>query len=98
MNPHSHLRVSGESRLCEVALNLAEPSQASAARRVFTRAVKNPLVRGGVVLVAGVLIGNVLGFVRAASGGADPKPGTADCQIRVPRGHVAADGRPEGLS
>lgn len=34
--------------------------------RVLSRAVEHPLVRGGLTLVAGVLTGNVLGFVRVA--------------------------------
>jgi putative peptidoglycan lipid II flippase len=33
---------------------------------VLARAVGNPLVRGGLTLVAGVLTGNVLGFIRVA--------------------------------
>jgi putative peptidoglycan lipid II flippase len=33
---------------------------------VLTRAVESPLVRGGLALVAGVLTGNLLGFVRVA--------------------------------
>ena len=36
------------------------------AERVLTRAVESPLVRGGLTLVAGVLTGNILGFVRVA--------------------------------
>jgi putative peptidoglycan lipid II flippase len=36
------------------------------AERVLTRAVESPLVRGGLTIVAGVLTGNVLGFVRVA--------------------------------
>jgi putative peptidoglycan lipid II flippase len=32
----------------------------------LTRAVENPLVRGGLTLIAGVLTGNVLGFARVA--------------------------------
>jgi putative peptidoglycan lipid II flippase len=34
--------------------------------RIFTKAVDSPLVRGGLIMVAGVLTGNVLGFVRVA--------------------------------
>ena len=33
---------------------------------MLTRAVESPLVRGGLTLIAGVLTGNVLGFVRVA--------------------------------
>ena len=33
---------------------------------MLTRAVESPLVRGGLTIVAGVLTGNVLGFVRVA--------------------------------
>jgi putative peptidoglycan lipid II flippase len=33
---------------------------------MFTRAVDSPLVRGGLTIVAGVLTGNILGFVRVA--------------------------------
>ena len=36
------------------------------AERVLTRAVESPLVRGGLIIVAGILTGNVLGFVRVA--------------------------------
>ncbi|MBZ5583630.1 MAG: hypothetical protein LAQ30_15755 [Acidobacteriia bacterium] len=50
----------------EVPLGLTESSSAAAAERVLTRAVGNPLVRGGLTLVAGVLTGNVLGFARVA--------------------------------
>jgi putative peptidoglycan lipid II flippase len=34
--------------------------------RILTRAVDSPLVRGGLTIVAGVLTGNALGFVRVA--------------------------------
>ena len=34
--------------------------------RVLTRAVDSPLVRGGLIIVAGILTGNILGFVRVA--------------------------------
>lgn len=34
--------------------------------RALSRAVENPLVRGGLTLVAGILVGNVLGFARVA--------------------------------
>ena len=34
--------------------------------RVLSRAVESPLVRGGLIIVAGVLTGNILGFVRVA--------------------------------
>jgi putative peptidoglycan lipid II flippase len=36
------------------------------AERVLSRAVESPLVRGGLTIVAGVLTGNLLGFVRVA--------------------------------
>jgi len=36
------------------------------AERILTRAVDSPLVRGGLTIVAGVLTGNLLGFVRVA--------------------------------
>jgi putative peptidoglycan lipid II flippase len=36
------------------------------AERVLTRAVENPLLRGGLTIVAGVLTGNVLGVARVA--------------------------------
>ena len=50
----------------EVRLNSTQPSPALALRgRVHARRGK-PVVRGGLTLVAGVLTGNVLGFVRVA--------------------------------
>jgi putative peptidoglycan lipid II flippase len=56
----------GRNRDCEVSLSF--PSQISALRseRGLSRAVESPLVRGGLTLVGGVLIGNVLGFGRVA--------------------------------
>jgi len=49
-------------------VSLSFPSQISSLRsdRSLSRAVESPLVRGGLTLVAGVLIGNVLGFGRVA--------------------------------
>jgi putative peptidoglycan lipid II flippase len=47
-------------------VNSTEPSAAVNAERVLTRAVESPLVRGGLMIVAGVLTGNVLGVVRVA--------------------------------
>ena len=38
-------------------LNSTEPSAAVNAERVITRAVESPLVRGGLMIVAGVLTG-----------------------------------------
>ncbi len=53
-------------RLDRGYLGTTESSPASAAERVRARAVESPLVRGGLTLVAGVLVGNVFGYVRAA--------------------------------
>jgi len=36
------------------------------AERVLNRAVESPLVRGGLVIVAGLVTGNLLGFLRVA--------------------------------
>ena len=43
-----------------------EPTPALSAERVLNRAVESPLVRGGLVIVAGLVTGNLLGFVRVA--------------------------------
>src|SRR5574340_1782178 len=37
-----------------------------AAERALTRAVENPLVRGGLTIGAGIVTGNVIGFARVA--------------------------------
>src|ERR1019366_9227650 len=56
----------GGDGLSRFRLSSTEPSPALSAERVFTRAVENPLVRGGLIIVAGILTGNILGFVRVA--------------------------------
>ena len=43
-----------------------EPTPALTAERVLNRAVESPLVRGGLVIVAGLVTGNLLGFLRVA--------------------------------
>ncbi|HXK01091.1 MAG TPA: lipid II flippase MurJ [Verrucomicrobiae bacterium] len=47
-------------------MNPTPTSTALHAERILTRAVDSPLIRGGLTIVAGVLTGNVLGFVRVA--------------------------------
>lgn len=54
------------TRIPEVGLDTTQRSPAAGGEHLLTRAVENPLVRGGLTLVAGVLTGNVLGFVRVA--------------------------------
>jgi signal transduction histidine kinase len=59
VEPRTAIYGSPWSRVC-VRLRCISPSHLkSPPPDAFSRAVKNPLVRGGVVLVAGVLIGNV---------------------------------------
>ena len=50
----------------EDRLNSTRPSPALAPESALTRAADNPLVRGGVTLAAGLLVGNVIGFARVA--------------------------------
>jgi putative peptidoglycan lipid II flippase len=47
-------------------MSSTEPTPALSAERVLNRAVENPLVRGGLVIVAGLITGNLFGFVRVA--------------------------------
>jgi putative peptidoglycan lipid II flippase len=47
-------------------MSSTDPTPAFAAERVLNRAVDSPLVRGGLVIVAGLITGNVLGFLRVA--------------------------------
>jgi putative peptidoglycan lipid II flippase len=50
----------------EDSLGFTESTPALAGERVLSRAAESPLVRGGLSLMAGVLTGNLLGFVRVA--------------------------------
>ena len=47
-------------------MSSTEPTPALSAERVLNRAVESPLVRGGLVIVAGLVTGNLLGFLRVA--------------------------------
>ncbi len=49
-----------------MALDSTQSTPAASGDHVLARAVEHPLVRGGLTLVAGVLTGNLLGFVRVA--------------------------------
>jgi putative peptidoglycan lipid II flippase len=48
-------------------LNPPQPSSSAATDGALQRAVESPVVRGGITLVAGVLTGNILGFLRVAA-------------------------------
>jgi len=52
--------------ISEVSLSSTQLSPALAAERILTRAVESPLVRGGLTIGAGILTGNLIGFVRVA--------------------------------
>ncbi len=56
------------ARVTEVRLNNPHPAAALAgnASRLYLRISGSPLVRGGLVIVVGVLVGNLLGFARVA--------------------------------
>ncbi len=57
------------SRRCyrrERYTNPSSPSPDLNAERVFARAVENPLVRGGITLMAGVVTGSAIGVLRVA--------------------------------
>jgi putative peptidoglycan lipid II flippase len=54
------------SRARFLQLSSTEPTPALSAERVLNRAVESPLVRGGLVIVAGLVTGNLLGFLRVA--------------------------------
>jgi putative peptidoglycan lipid II flippase len=47
-------------------MSSTEPTPALTHERVLNRAVESPLVRGGLVIVAGLITGNLLGFLRVA--------------------------------
>jgi putative peptidoglycan lipid II flippase len=50
----------------DLELNPTETPAAANPERILTRAVESPLVRGGLTIVFGVLVGNVLGVGRVA--------------------------------
>lgn len=54
------------SATSQEAMSSTEPTPALSAERVLNRAVESPLVRGGLVIVAGLVTGNLLGFLRVA--------------------------------
>ncbi len=56
----------GPLRQLEVRLSSSSQSPAVALESAVTRAVENPLVRGGLTLAGGILVGNVIGFLRVA--------------------------------
>lgn len=77
MNPPSHLRVPVEPRLCEVALNLPEPSQASASGRVFARGGKPAAFAAAAILAAPWMM-------KALAPGLDPRYfGVAVLNMRI---------------
>ena len=47
-------------------LSSTEPTPALSAERALNRAVESPLVRGGLIIMAGLVTGNLLGFLRVA--------------------------------
>ena len=53
-------------RSFEGRLNSTSPTPALASESVLTRAAENPLLRGGLTLAIGLLVGNVIGFARVA--------------------------------
>jgi len=53
-------------RAIEVRLSSTPSTPALTLENAFNRAVENPLVRGGLTLAGGILVGNVVGFLRVA--------------------------------
>ena len=52
--------------MSEVDLNTVQSSPALSTERAFSRAVESPLVRDGLIIIVGVITGNVIGFLRVA--------------------------------